>query len=147
MPRWRAPLLLALWALLAFEALGGLVMFVARLVAGTTPGETLHVAGGIALTALYAHYQWQHWRRVRPFRPLLHYTLGLIAALAMALANLTGLWLAAHWWQDRYLVPLATPVRYPPLLSGIHNVLSMVVLTFAGAHLGAVLLRDRKEAR
>jgi hypothetical protein len=54
--RLRAPLLLAPWALLAFEALGGLVIFVARLVAGSTPGETLHVAAGIALTALYAAY-------------------------------------------------------------------------------------------
>lgn len=145
--RLRAPLLLTLWALLAFETLGGLVIFVARLVAGSTPGETLHVAAGVALTALYARYQWQHWLRVRPIRPQLHYALGLIAALAMALANLTGLWLAAHWWQDRYLVPIAAAVRYPPLLSGIHNVLSMVVLTFAAAHLGAVLFRDRSLAR
>ena len=142
-----APLLLALGLLLAFEAPGGLVIFVARLVAGSTPGETLHVAAGIALTALYAAYQCGHWARVRPFRPQLHYALGLIAALAMALTNLTGLWLAADWWQARIAVPTGVAVRYPPLLSGIHNVLSMVVLTFAGAHLGAVLFRDRSLER
>lgn len=136
--RLRAPLLLA------FEALGGLVIFVTRLVAGSTPGETLQVAVDIAL---YAAYQWGHWARVRPVRPQLRYALGLIAALAMALTNLTGLWLAAHWWQDRYAVPIAAAVRYPPLLSGIHNVLSMVVLTFAGAHLGAVLFRGRNLER
>lgn len=145
--RLRAPLLLALATLLAFEAAGGLVIFVARLVAGSTPGEMLHVAAGITLTALYAVYQWRHWLRVRPLHPQLHYLLGLIAALAMTLVNLTGLWLAVHWWQDRHAVPIAAPVRYPPLLSGIHNVFSMVVLTFAAAHLGAVLFRDRNPAR
>jgi hypothetical protein len=59
---------------------------------------------------------------VRPFRPQLHYALGLIAALAMALTNLTGLWLATFWWQARIAVPTGVAVRYPPLLSGIHNV-------------------------
>jgi hypothetical protein len=141
--RLRSPLLLGLWALLAFEALGGLVLFVARLVAGRALGETAHVLAGIALTALYAVYQSRHWTRVRPFRGQLHYALGLIAALTMALVNLSGLWLAAFWWQDRYAAPTNDPVRYPPALSALHNVASMVVLTFVGAHLGAVLFRDR----
>ena len=64
--RLRAPLLLALWVLLALEALGGLVIFVARLVWGATPGEALHVAVGLLLTAVYAVYQWRHWRRAHP---------------------------------------------------------------------------------
>jgi hypothetical protein len=34
-------------------------------------------------------------------------------------------------------------VRYPPLLCAVHNVASMVVLTFVGAHVGAVLFRER----
>ena len=140
--RLRAPLLLALWVLLAFEAAGGLVIFVARLASGALPGEALHVVVGTALTATYALYQWRHWRRVRPFRAQLHYALGLIAALFLALCNVTGLWLAAHWWLDRIVAPTAA-VRYPALLSGVHNVASMVVLTFVGAHLGAVLFRDR----
>ncbi len=141
--RLRAPLLLALWALLAFEAAGGLVIFVARLAYGTTPGEALHVILGLVLTAAYALYQWRHWRRVRPFRLQLHYALGLIAALFMALCNLSGLWLATCWWQDRFLAATGGAVQYPALLSGAHNVASMVVLTFIGAHLGAVLFRDR----
>ena len=141
--RLRAPLLLAVWGLLAFEAVGGLVLFVARLVAGTTPGEAAHVVAGLALTALYAAYQWRHWVRVRPYRPRLHYTLGLIAGVFMALANLSGIWLGATWWQDRFGSPSGVEVRYPPVLSGFHNVASMVVLTFVGAHLGAVLLHDR----
>lgn len=145
--RLRAPVLLALWALLAFETLGGLVIFVARLVWGTTPGEALHVIAGVLLTAIYAVYQWQHWRRVRPVRPQLHYALGIIAAASMALTNLTGLWLAAYWWQERWAAASAAAVRYPAALSAVHNVASMVVLTFVIAHLGAVLFRDRDPRR
>ena len=37
-------------------------------------------------------------------------------------------------------------MTYPPLMSAVHNIGSMLVLTFAGAHLGAVLLRDRTRA-
>ena len=48
----RAPLLLALWALLAFEAVGGLVLFTARLVWGALPGESAHVLAGVLLTAV-----------------------------------------------------------------------------------------------
>ena len=142
--RLRAPLLMVVWALLAIEAVGGLVIFVARLATGALPGETLHVVAGVALTAIYAVYQWHHWKRVRPARAQLHYALGLIAALFMLSCNVTGLWLAAYWWHDRWIVPSEGAVRYPALLSGVHNVMSMVVLTFVGAHLGAVLVRDRQ---
>lgn len=145
--RLRAPLLIALWGLLAFEAAGGLVIFAARLVSGTTPGEALHVVAGIQLTAVYALYQWGHWRRVRPARPQLHYALGIIAASFMALTNLSGLWLAGFWWQARIAAAGGAAVRYPALLSAIHNVASMVVLTFVAAHLGAVLFRDRAARR
>jgi hypothetical protein len=145
--RLRAPLLIALWALLAFEALGGLVIFVARLVSGTTPGEALHVVAGVLLTAVYAAYQWAHWRRVRPVRPQLHCALGIIAASSMALTNLTGLWLAVFWWQERILAAGGGAVRYPVALSAIHNVASMVVLTFVAAHVGAVLSRNREPRR
>jgi hypothetical protein len=141
--RLRSPLLLVLWALLAFEALGGLVIFTARLISGTAPGETLHVVLGIGLTATYALYQWRHWARVRPFRARLDYALGLIAAVFMSLANLSGLWLAVYGWQER-----AEPagVRYPALLSAVHNVCSMVLIAFVVSHLGAVLLRGRNPA-
>lgn len=118
------------------------MIFVARLAFGTTPGESLHVIAGIALTAVYAAYQASHWSRVAPFRARLDYGLGLIAAISMALVNLSGLALAAFWWRDRFLRPI-TEVDYPPLLSGIHNILSMLVLTFVGGHLAAVLVRDR----
>ena len=145
--RLRAPLLIALWGLLAFEAAGGLVIFIARLVSGATPGEALHVVGGVLLTAVYALYQWGHWRRVRPVRPQLHYALGVIAAASMALTNLSGLWLAAFWWQERMVAAGTAAVRYPVALSAIHNVASMVVLTFVAAHVGAVLFRDHDPRR
>ena len=145
--RLRAPLLLTLWVLLAFEAVGGLIIFVARLVWGATPGEALHVVAGVLLTATYALYQWGHWQQVRPVRLQLHYALGLIAASSMALTNLTGLWLAAYWWQDRVATPVTVEVRYPALLSAVHNVASMVVLSFVAAHLGAVLFRSRNPRR
>jgi hypothetical protein len=117
---------------------GGLVIFVARLVDGSLPGETLHVAAGLALTAVYAAYQWTHWRRVAPWRARADYALGLLAALSMALVNLSGLWLALSWWRGR-----GGPVDYPAPLSAVHNIGGMIVLTFAAAHLGAVLRRDR----
>jgi len=145
--RLRAPLLLALWVLLAFEAVGGLVIFVARLVWGATPGEALHVVAGALLTAIYALYQWRHWRRVRPLRGQVHYGLGIIAASFMAVTNLSGLWLAAFWWQDRVAAPGAAVVRYPVPLSAVHNVASMVVLAFVAAHVGAVLFRDHERSR
>jgi hypothetical protein len=136
-------LLVALWLLLAFEAAGGLVIFCARLVLGRTPGEALHVGAGVALTAVYAAYQWSHWARVAPFRARLDYTLGLIASLALALTQITGLWLAVSWWRDRIAHPTTAGVGYPPSLSALHNIGSVAVLTFVGAHLGAVLMRDR----
>ena len=143
--RLRAPLLLTLWTLLAFEAGGGIVIFVARLATGTTPGEALHVIAGVALSAVYAVYQWRHWLRVGLQRGL-HFTIGLFAASFMALANLTGLALGAAWWRDRVAAngPMAA---YPPALSAVHNIGSMLVLTFVGAHIAAVLMRDRRVGR
>jgi hypothetical protein len=140
--RWRAPALLAVWALLAVEAVGGLVIFAARLAFGTTPGETLHVIAGLALTVAYVVYQWRHWLRVRPFLPRLDYALGLFSASFMALSLLTGLALGVVWWRDRASGTGA--VRYPTVLSATHLIGSMLVLTFIGAHIGAVLLRTRK---
>ena len=140
--RLRAPLLLALWALLAFEGLGGLVIFFARVAFGSLPGEALHVLGGVALTLAYAAYQWRHWTRVRPFRPRMHFALGLIAALSMALTNLSGLALGWMWWQHR--LDGAGRVPYPPLLSALHDIGSMMAASFILAHLGAVLARDRR---
>lgn len=143
--RLRAPLLLAVWALLAFEAAGGIVIFVARLAAGSTPGESLHVAVGLALTVVYAVYQWRHWLRVR-FQRGLHFLIGLLAASSMALTNLTGLWLGAVWWRDR-VAGHAAQAAYPVALSAVHNIGGMLVLTFVGAHLAAVLMRDRRLKR
>jgi len=143
--RLRAPLLVSLWALLGFEAAGGLVIFVARLAAGSTPGEALHVAAGLALTIVYAVYQWRHWRRVG-FQRGLHFVIGLFAASFMALVNLTGLALGVVWWRDR-VVGNAAAAAYPVALSAVHNIGSMLVLTFVGAHLTAVLMRDRRLGR
>ena len=143
--RLRSPLLLSIWALLGFEAAGGTVIFVARLTAGSTPGEALHVGAGIVLTVVYAVYQWRHWLRVRSQRGL-HFVIGVLAASSMALANLTGLALGAYWWRDR-VVAHAAAAGYPTALSAIHNIGSMLVLTFVGAHLAAVLMRDRRPGR
>lgn len=142
--RLRAPILLTLWTLLVFEAAGGLLIFVARLAAGKTPGETLHVIGGLALTLVYALYQWNHWFRVAPVRARLDYGLGFLAAGAMLFANGTGIALGLHWWRDRFAAPTGAAVDYPSLLSAAHNIASMLILTFAGAHLGAVLFRDQR---
>ncbi len=142
--RMRAPLLVTLWTLLAFEAAGGLTIFVARLAVGSTPGETLHVIGGLLLMLVYAIYQWQHWNRVAPVRRRLDYGIGLLAAGAMIFVNVTGVMLGLAWWRDRVAVPTAGAVSYTPIVSAAHNIACMLVLTFAGAHLGAVLFRDQK---
>lgn len=140
--RLRAPLLVGLAALLAFESLGGLVIFFARLAAGRTPGEALHVAAGVALTIVYSIYLWGHWARTAPWRARLDSALGLIAALALALTQATGLWLGWQW--GLALGARAFPVAYTPFVSAAHNVTTMFTLTFAGAHLGAVLQRDAR---
>ncbi len=140
--RWRAPLLVAVWALLAVEAVGGLLLFGARLAFGSAPGETLHVVAGFALVLLWIVYQWRHWLRVRPLRARPDYLLGLLAATFMALTNLTGLALGAFWYRDR-LVRGLPAAHYPTLLSALHLSATMLVLTFVGAHAGAVLLRER----
>ncbi len=145
--RLRAPLLLTLGVLLVIEGAGGILIFFARLAAGRTPGEALHVAGGALLAVVYAVYQGQHWSRVTPWRNRLDYALGLIAALSMAGALGTGLWLAGPWWQARVVQSSNDPIAYAPPWSAAHNIMSMLVLTFVGAHLAAVLLRDRASKR
>jgi hypothetical protein len=145
--RLRAPLLITVWTLLGVEALGGLVLFFARLAAGSMPGETLHVAGGAAFTLAYAIYQWQHWSRVAPWRGRLDYVLGLIAALAMGVTLATGYALAWPWWNTRMVAHGREAVAYPVLLVAAHNIMSMLVLTFVASHLAAVLLRDAAARR
>jgi hypothetical protein len=142
--RLRAPLLLTLAVLLALEAVGGLVIFFARLTLDRTPGEALHVIAGLALTIVYLVYQIQHWVRVEPFRARLDYALGLIAALSLIATNTLGAGLGWIWYTSR-IAGLAR-VPYPPLMSAAHNITSMLVLTFALAHLAAVLARDRRAA-
>src|SRR5205085_2102910 len=99
--RLRAPVLVTLAMLLAFESVGGLVIFFARLAFGSTPGETAHVAAGAAAAAVYAWYQWSHLARVWPLRSRLDYWLGVLGAASMIVALGTGLALAAPWWSER----------------------------------------------
>ena len=145
--RLRAPLLVLLWWLLGIEALGGLTIFFMRLAAGSLPGETLHVLVGAGLTLVYVVYQWQHWFRVSPWRGRLDYALGLIGAIAMGLTLLTGYVLAWPWWRVRVIARSHEAVAYTPFVSGAHNIMSMLVLTFVLSHLAAVLLRDRSGRR
>lgn len=145
--RMRAPLLVLLWVLLGFEALGGLLIFFMRLAAGSTPGETLHIVVGALLTLVYAVYQWQHWNRTAPFRSRMDYALGLIAALSMAITLGTGIALTLPWWDVRVVQKSADPVAYSTVVSAAHNIMSMLVLTFVGAHLAAVLMRDSAAKR
>lgn len=134
--RLRSPLLLAFAVVLAFEAAGGIVIFFARLAYGTTPGEMLHVIGGLVLTPLYALYQWRHWRRVRPVRPRLDHALGLLASGSIVLTQASGFALGFAWLEAR-----GAAANYAPVVSAIHNIGSMLVLTFVAAHVGAVLQR------
>ena len=130
-----------LWVMLGFEAIGGLVIFFMRLAAGETPGEFLHIWVGAVLTVLYVAYQWTHWTRVNPWRNRLDYALGLIGAISMSATLLTGYALAWRWWPLRVQAHSAAAVDYPTLVSAAHNIMSMLVLTFVGAHLAVVLRR------
>ena len=76
----------------------------------------------------------------KPIAPRADYALGLIASLAMALTNGTGLVLGWIWW--RALRSGVEPA-YPVLLAAFHTLGTMLVLTFVAAHLAAVLQRDR----
>lgn len=136
--RLRSPLLVAFWTLLAIEALGGLVIFAARLATGALPGETLHVGGGVLFTVAWLVYQVRHWVRVRPFRATLDHAMGWIATLALAATNGTGLALGVAWWRAH---AAGVPARYATGLSTAHLVGTMLALSFVGAHLGAALLR------
>jgi len=140
--RLRAPLLVMLGALLAIEAAGGILIFFARLAFGSLPGLALHVVAGVALTFVYAAYQWRHAMRVLPVRPRLDYVLGLLAAAFVVLTLGSGLALALPWWRSRGLRALPA---YPTRVMALHIIGCMLVLTFVAAHLGAVLKRDRSE--
>ena len=143
----RAPALVLLWWLLGLEALGGLLIFFMRLASGQTPGEALHVYAGVALTLVYVAYQGPHWLRVQPWRSRLDYALGLIGALSMLATLATGYALAWAWWQLRMQSHDTSAVPYSTVVSAAHNIMSMLVLTFVGAHLAAVLLRDSAARR
>jgi hypothetical protein len=138
--RLRAPLLLGVWVLLAIDAAGGIVIFFARTAFGSLPGTTLHVIAGLALTAAYGIYQLRHAARVWPVRPRLDYALGLLAAAFFALTLVTGFVLALPWWRGR---GTHVAIAYPTTAMALHIIGCMLVLTFVGSHLGAVLQRDR----
>gem|GEM_PF-2647694 len=141
--RLRSPLLLALAALLTVESIGGMVLFTARLISGRATGETIHILAGTALAGIYAVYQVRHWARVRSLRWRLDHGLGWIAAVVMVLTLGSGLILALDWWDVKVGASKAVEVIYPPSWSAVHNVGSLLVLTFLGAHVCAVLFRDR----
>jgi len=145
--RLQAPLLATLGLLLVVESIGGLAIFFMRLATGTLPGETLHVAAGGALTLVYVGYQWQHWRRVAPWRNRLDYALGLIATLSLVATLATGIVLTVPWWEMRMVAGSDGAVPYATLTSAAHNIMGMLVMTFLGAHVAAVLRRDRARAR
>lgn len=129
--------------LLAVEALGGLILFAARLMAGRAPGETIHIFTGAAFAGIYVVYQARHWSRVRSLRWRLDHGLGLIAAVFMVVTLGSGLILALFWWDAKKVASEIGEVIYPPTWSAVHNVGSLLVLTFLGAHVCAVLFRDR----
>jgi hypothetical protein len=134
---------LALAVLFVIEAAGGLVLFAARLISGRAPGETLHIVAGALLAGIYAVYQVRHWARVRSLRWRLDHTLGLIAAGFMLVTLGSGLLLAGSWWEAKVGMSGGGEVVYAPSWSAVHNVGSLLVLTFLGAHVAAVLFRDR----
>ena len=108
------------------------------------PGDSTVLTGsaGVALTFVYAAYQWRHAMRVLPVRPRLDYVLGLLAAAFVVLTLGSGLALALPWWRSRGLRALPA---YPTRVMALHIIGCMLVLTFVAAHLGAVLKRDRSE--
>lgn len=139
--RLRSPLLIWLWVLFGIEAVTGLIIFFARLALGAAPTLSLHWFAGFAFTLVYIVYQVQHWNRVQPVRPRLDHVLGVVASTSLMIAQVSGYWVGAEWFL-RGRPPGYT--TFPATLSALHNVMSMLSLTFVGAHIGAVLLRDSR---
>ena len=139
--RLRSPLLIALWTLFAIEALTGIIVFFARLAVGRAPTVSLHWYAGFAFTLVYAIYQIQHWNRVQPLRARLDHVLGVVATSSLIATQVSGYWVGWEWFTR------GRPMGYtafPSALSATHNVMSMLAMTFVGAHLGAVLLRESR---
>ncbi|MEO5988610.1 MAG: hypothetical protein ABIU54_12140 [Candidatus Eisenbacteria bacterium] len=139
--RLASPLLITLWVLFGIEAVTGLIIFFARLALGSAPTVSLHWFAGFAFTLVYAVYQVKHWNRVQPVRARLDHILGLLATTSLIVTQVSGYGVGAEWF-----VRARPPgyVSFPATLAATHNVMSMLSLTFVGAHLGAVLLRDAR---
>lgn len=139
--RLRSPLLLMLWALFAIEAVTGLIVFFARLAVGSAPTVSLHWFAGFAFTLVYVIYQIQHWTRVQPLRARLDHVLGVVATTSLIITQVSGYWVGWEWFMRGR--PLGY-TAFPAALSATHNVMSMLAMTFVGAHFGAVLLRESR---
>jgi hypothetical protein len=89
--RWRALLLSVVFNLFMFESLSGFVLFFTR---GLLPvPDSLGAAHwwlGVVLSVPYSIYQWRHYMRVRGFRDVLQYQVGLITFFIMAAVVVSG---------------------------------------------------------
>ena len=89
--RWRAPLLNLVFNLLMFESLSGFLLFFTR---GFLPNPDLlgeiHWWAGVAFAVPYSIYQWRHYSRVRGFKDVLQYQVGLSSFFTMAAVIVSG---------------------------------------------------------
>ena len=89
--RWRAPALNLVFNLLMFESLSGFLLFFTR---GFLPNPELLGAAhwwlGVAFAVPYSIYQWRHYARVRGFKDVLQYQVGLTSFFFMSGVIVSG---------------------------------------------------------
>jgi hypothetical protein len=89
--RWRALLLSIVFNLFMFESLSGFVLFFSRgLVSVPASMGAFHWWLGVALCVPYSVYQWRHYMRVRGFKDVLQYQVGLITFFIVAAVVVSG---------------------------------------------------------
>jgi hypothetical protein len=142
---WQRRLLVAVGALLAFETLTGLSIFLLPFSIPNQVAVVLHTAIGLICILPYAWYQLRHWRLYRA-RQLTHVKLtGYFSMAAALVACVSGLVLSyqalfaariSYGWDLVHIV-----ATFALLASVLPHILSLVYYAHRGAAEGALELR------
>ncbi len=142
---WQRRLLVAVAALLAFETLTGVSIFLLPFSIPNQVAVVLHTAIGLLCTVPYVWYQLRHWRRYRE-RQLTHVKLtgyfSMVAAIVVCISGIVLSYQAlfadriSYGWDLVHIVS-----TFALLASVLPHVLSLVYYARRGGAEGAVELR------
>ena len=136
--RWRAPLLNLVFNLLMFESLSGFLLFFTRGFLGNPELlGAVHWWAGLAFAAPYSVYQWRHYTRVRGFKDVLQYQVGLSGFFTMAAVIISGIVL--------YFLTRDTTVY--TIVDLIHIMMGFAFLILISTHLVLVYRVGERESR